>query len=116
MMGVDSSTDDSTATTTVNGLMSAAGFSGLLGTVQEHVSDLDISMEHVINYGGPGGKVRSLETMANRPAYLRFYEGADCGSEQQLLYVWPDHFTGASTRSIRAHDVMTGCNPAAKYI
>lgn len=32
-------------------------FSGIIGTARERVSDLNISMEHVVNYGGPSGKV-----------------------------------------------------------
>lgn len=88
MMGVDSPKDGSSAMMAVTGFMSAEGLSDLLGTVREHVSNLDISMEHVINYGGPGGKVRSLGTMTNRSAYSCFHKGA-----------YPD----ASRYRVRAH-------------
>lgn len=43
---------------------SAGGISqklpGLVNTALENLSGLNISMEHVINYGGPSGKVRWL--------------------------------------------------------
>lgn len=42
-------------TEATSGLLGAVGgFSGLVG----HVSSLNISMEHVVNYGAPSGKVQ----------------------------------------------------------
>lgn len=35
----------------------SGNFSGLVNAALENLSGLNISMEHVINYGGPGGKV-----------------------------------------------------------
>lgn len=56
MMRSDGATDNSTAVA-VNGLLGAGGLSGLVETLREHVYRLNISMEHIINYGGPSGKV-----------------------------------------------------------
>lgn len=58
-MGVESSVDDPTAAAAaVGGLMSTEGWSGILGALRERVSNLDISMDHVIDYGAPSGEVR----------------------------------------------------------
>lgn len=42
------------------GAAGGVNFSGLVDTALENLSGLNISMEHVINYGGPSGKVRCL--------------------------------------------------------
>ncbi|CAM9742949.1 unnamed protein product [Sphacelaria rigidula] len=61
---VDSLVDDPTAAATaVGGLMSGEGLSGLLGALRERVSNLDISMDHVINYGAPSGEAIATGAM-----------------------------------------------------
>lgn len=62
MMGSDIATDDSTAVA-VDGLWDAGGFSGLVDTLREHAYHFNISMEHVINYGGLSGKVDTYCTV-----------------------------------------------------
>lgn len=57
-MSADPSMEDPSVTVAANGFVSAGWFSGLLTRVQEHFADIEISVEHVINYGGPGRKVR----------------------------------------------------------
>lgn len=40
----------------------SVNISGLVDTALENLSGLNISMEHVVNYGGPSGKVWWLYT------------------------------------------------------
>lgn len=53
----------------VSGLLGAVGgFSGVI----EHVSSLNISMEHVVDYGEPGGKVQcACHVVTNRYSISR---------------------------------------------
>ncbi|CAM9090697.1 unnamed protein product [Laminaria digitata] len=57
LMGTSETCGDESAGAVVGGFASTGGISGLIATVREHVSDLNISLEHVLHYGGPSGKV-----------------------------------------------------------
>lgn len=53
----------------------SANFSGLVNATLENLSGLNISMEHIVNYGGPSGKVRwlSVDALSRCPPH---YGGA----------------------------------------
>lgn len=57
-MATSDTGEDDSKRLVVDGFMGMGGFSGLVSTLREHMSGLDISMEHIVEYLAPSGKVR----------------------------------------------------------
>lgn len=68
---VDDTYTDEATEGAVGAFLGAGGISGLVATIRDHMSGLNISMEHVVNYGGPSGKVRCVSCSFSRRRHTR---------------------------------------------